>query len=82
MFLSCRIDSSWYTHYFQQVTKEQKKKSMAQEFPLSIIQSILFGLYNHFIFQKALWRKERDQMQKAIFDIDEEIESLKKQLEK
>ena len=42
----------------------------------------MFGLYNQFIFQKALWKQERDQMQKAIFDIDEEIESLKEQLEK
>ena len=52
--------SSWYTHYFQQFAKEQKKKSMAQEFPSSTIQSILFNLYNHFIFQKALGRQERD----------------------
>ena len=73
---------SWFTHYFQQVAKEQKKKSMAQEFPTSTIQSIFFGLYNHFIFQKALWRQERDQMQKVIFDNDEESNSLKEQLEK
>ena len=74
--------SSWYNHYFQQVAKEQKNKSMAQEFSSSTIQSILFGLYNHFIFQKALWRQERDQMQKIIFEKDEEIELLKEQLEK
>ena len=57
-------------------------KSKVQEFPSYTIQSILFVLYNHFNFQKSFWRQERDQMQKAIFDRDEEIESLKKQLEK
>ena len=74
--------SSQYIHYFQQVAKEKKKKYMAQEFPSSTIQSILFGLYNHFIFQKALSRQEREQMQKVIFEKDEEIESLREQLEK
>ena len=29
-----------------------------------------------------MWKQERDQMQKLIFDKDEEIESLKEQLEK
>ena len=50
---------------------------MAQEVPASKIQSILFDLYNHFIFQKAMWKQERDQMQKVIFDKDEEIASVK-----
>lgn len=57
-------------------------KSQAQEFMSSTIHSILFGLYNHFIFQKALLKQDKDQMQKAIFDRDEEIESLKEKLEK
>lgn len=57
-------------------------KSKAKEFLSSTIQLILFGLYNYFIFQKALWRQERNQMKKVIFDRDEKIESLKKQLEK
>ena len=73
---------SWYAQHFQQVCKEEKIKYEAQEFLSSTIQSILFGLYNHFIFQKALWKQERDQMQKAIFDRDKEVESLKEQLEK
>ena len=55
---------------------------MAQEIPTSTIQSVLFDLYNHFIFQKAMWKQERDQMQKVIFDKDKEIVSLKEQLEK
>ena len=74
--------SSWYTQHFQQVAREKKMKSETWEFLSSTIQSILFGLYNHFIFQKALWKQERDQMQKVIFDRDEEIESLKEKLEK
>ena len=50
---------------------------MAQEIPTSTIQSVLFDLYNHFIFQKAMWKQQRDQMQKVIFAKDEEIASLK-----
>ena len=74
--------SSWYTQHFQQIAREKKMKYKTREFLSSTIQSILFGLYNHFIFQKALWKQERDQMQKVIFERDEEIESLKEQLEK
>ena len=42
--------SSWYTQYFQQVSKYQKMKSKTLKYFSSTIQSILFGLYNHFIF--------------------------------
>ena len=57
-------------------------KAIAQEIPMSTIQSILFSLDNHFIFQKEMWKQERDQMQKVIFDKDEEIALLKDKLEK
>ena len=52
--------SSLYTQHFQQVAREKKMKFETRNFLSSTIQSILFSLYNNFIFKKALWRQERD----------------------